>query len=369
MANLILAISNHDDFLGGGEHSYLELITHLPGDEPVIACVPAEGPLSSMIREKGIAVSVVPMPPINPFGLVQAAKSVLSLAERCRRSGIDLIYANGSRAAFYGALAGRFRSVPVVWHCRVIEPDPCLDFILARMVDRIVVNSRATSRRFPDRFRDKTDVIYNGFNLSWLEDAAVEKPDWVHDEWLSILVVARVSRWKRHDLALTAFEKVAAVEKRAHLICLGEKDPADTAWWNTLQNMTAASPFRERVHWAGHVSDVRPWYRAASALVLPSVNEPFGRVVVEAMASGVPVIATGSGGIPEIITHLENGVLVPENQAEAIAEALLLLLEDAALCRRIAAAARQRAKAFSLDSHVEKMTGIFNTLSHGDRRS
>lgn len=369
MIKRILAISNHGIMLGGGEHSYLDLISHLPEEYPVIASLPSEDALSKRIRERGISTAIIPLPHINPTCMRQMVKSILQFRNVCKAQNINLIYANGSRAAFYGGIAGRLCSIPVIWHCRVSEFDPYLDFMLIRIVDHIVVNSKATALRFPARFHAKIDIVYNGFDLKWLREATISKPTWINDEWISILVVARVSRWKRHDLVLAAFEKIALTEKNAHLICVGEKDYSEPAWWDELQEKTKCSSFSQRIHWIGAVDDVRPWYRAASMMVLSSINEPFGRVVVEAMACGVPVIATQSGGIPEIITHMQNGILVPENDIDAIAEAIMKILHDKTLEKRIIEEGLQRAERFSMDLHIERMVNIFTEVIHHSKKS
>jgi glycosyltransferase involved in cell wall biosynthesis len=365
LAKRVLAISNHATFLGGGEHSYLDLISHLPEEYPVIATLPAEDVLSKRIRELGIFTEIIPLPHINPTRACQIAKSILQFRNVCKAHKINLIYANGSRAAFYGVAVGRLCSIPVIWHCRVSEPDPYLDFMLIRIVDHIIANSKATASRFSSHCQSKIDVVYNGFDLEWLRESSIMKPVLIKDDWISILVVARVSPWKRHDLILAAFEKIALTEKNAHLICVGEKDHSEPAWWDELHEKTKRSPFSELIHWIGPVDDIRPWYSAASIMVLSSTNEPFGRVVVEAMACGVPVIATRSGGVPEIITHLQSGMLVPENDANAISEAIMKILHDESLKKRIVEEGLKQAERFSIDLHVERMVKVFNAVMVG----
>jgi len=101
-------------------------------------------------------------------------------------------------------------------------------------------------------------------------------------------------------------------------------------------------------------------------LVLVSENESFGRVIVEAMACGVPVIAARSGGIPEIIRHQQDGLLVAPGNVEELQAALTSLLRDQSIRERYAKSALGRAERFSLDSHVVKMVEIFeNTLTPG----
>ena len=363
MAERVLAISNHATFIGGGEHSYLDLISHFPAEYSVIACLPSEDVLSTKTREKGISTVIVPLPRINPAYIRQMASSIGRLKNICKTEKVKLIYANGSRAAFYGGVVGCLCSIPAIWHCRVSEPDPYLDFILIRLVDRIVANSRATASRFSSNIQNKMDVVYNGLDLQWFRDLNVAKPELIQDDWISILVVGRVSRLKGHDLIISAFEKIADLEANAHLICVGGKDHSDPGWWDELQRLTQCSPFSERIHWIGVVNDVRPWYRGASMMVLPSTNEAFGRVVVEAMACGVPVIATRTGGIPEILTDMQNGMLVPENDCDSIAEAIMKLSREKSLKKRLVEEGYKRAEHFSRATHIEKMVNVFNKVA------
>jgi glycosyltransferase involved in cell wall biosynthesis len=107
------------------------------------------------------------------------------------------------------------------------------------------------------------------------------------------------------------------------------------------------------------VDDVRPWYRAASVLLLASNNEGFGRVVVEAMSSGVPVIANRSGGVSEIINHGLDGILVTSENTKEITEAIKKFIDNEELRDRIKRGGKNRARFFDLPKHVTKMVDVF----------
>jgi glycosyltransferase involved in cell wall biosynthesis len=132
----------------------------------------------------------------------------------------------------------------------------------------------------------------------------------IGDGWKVILMVARLSRWKRHDMALSVFETVAQAIPEAHLFFVGAADTEDPEWFAYVQKMAAAGHYSHRIRWIGYADDVRPWYKAAYLSILPSNNAPFGRVFVDSMARGVPVVAFRCGGIPEIIEHEQDGLLV-----------------------------------------------------------
>jgi glycosyltransferase involved in cell wall biosynthesis len=272
------------------------------------------------------------------------------------------VYANGSRAAFYGAIVGRLVRIPVLWHCRIADPDPYLDPLVTRLSTRIIANSKATAYRFSPQFQSKTKVVYNGVDLPWLQDCNVKGHNFIESGRKIILTVARATKMKRHDLVLSAFEIVAKYDSEVSLVCIGTKDEWEPDWWDRLQKETRQSPFSNRIHWIGNVEDVRPWYRRAYISVLVSENESFGRVIVEAMACGVPVVAARSGGIPEIIRHQQDGLLVPPSDVEELGAALASLLRDQTLRERLIQSALHRAELFSLKTHVSKMVDIFKEV-------
>jgi mannosyltransferase len=220
----------------------------------------------------------------------------------------------------------------------------------------------ATSRRFSERFKGKIRVIYNGIDIQWLKDKRVCRAKLQGQNSRIILVVARVSKWKRHDLALSAFEGAAKVYPDLQLVLVGAKDPFEPEWWNYLQKRTVDSNYTERIHWVGHIEDVRPWYRAASILLLPSDSEAFGRVLVEAMACGVPVVGSWKGGIPEIVRNGQDGILVAKREARLWSEAMMTILNDDRIKQKYIRSGKERANIFNLESHVINLAKVFDDL-------
>jgi len=328
-----------------------------------IAVVPTDGKVRKILTEKGISVKIIQIPPIRPWLIREIIVCIFEIRKVCLSNQVDLLYCNGSRAAFYGGLAGRSCGIPSIWHCRIADKDPLMDSILICLSSHIIANSQATAERFSRRVSSMVTVLYNGFDIDWLQSRSIEKPKIIEPSWKPIIVVSRVSRWKHHDIALTAFEKVAVSDRHLHLFFVGAKDPHDQEWWDYLHNRVDRSPVKNRIHWISWVKDVRPWYRASKMLVLPSINEPFGRVVVEAMASGVPVIATDSGGIPEILEDGRNGLMVKAGDADGMALAMETLLYSEAERHRLIKAGLKRAKDFGLETHMLQMMHFFDDLS------
>jgi glycosyltransferase involved in cell wall biosynthesis len=355
----VIAISNHSEMLGGGEFSFLDLIARIKDRWNTLTVVPDEGGLASRLREKALRTTVIPLPPLRPWLIHNMLKTLAACLRISLKFHPDLIYANGSRAAFYGGITGRILRIPVIWHCRIAASDTFLDFILAKLANRIIANSRAVESRFSSMFQPKIRVVYNGIDLEWLRSVQVPKPEQLSPHWKVLLSVGRISHSKRHDLVLRAFEHIASMEPNAQLILAGSPDALDPAWWNHIQRLAVRSFFTERIHWMGHVEDMRPWYRTASVLLMPAENESFGRVVVEAMACGVPVVAVRSGGVPEIVRDGLDGFLVSVGNVEGIACAALKILRDDDLRGRLSESALERAECFPVATYVQGVLRVF----------
>jgi glycosyltransferase involved in cell wall biosynthesis len=357
--NKILAISNHAHMLGGGEYSFLDLVSRLHAPWDVLAVIPGEGQLKMKLEDNKIRTRIIPLPSIKPWSIHRILRSLNDLVVLGVAQRLTLIYANGSRAAFYGGIAGRFLNIPVIWHCRIVDPDPLMDYILCRLSSLMIVNSLAAAKRFKLRFQSKTRVVYNAVDLARFKEFPLAIPAILEDPWKVILVVARLSRDKRHDILLSAFERLAELYPDLHLVCLGGIDPLDWSWSKELQKRSNRPPYSEKVHWIGHVEDVRPWYRRAQLLALASEKESFGRVLVEAMVCGLPVVATRSGGVPEIVRNEQDGILVTPGSVNEMADAIKRLLTDKTLATRLSEAGRLRAEEFTIENHVTHMVRVF----------
>jgi glycosyltransferase involved in cell wall biosynthesis len=359
----LLAISNAGFMLGGGEHAFVELLSSLNHEWEPVAAVPNKGDLLEKLNAQKIQIFVAPLSPIRPWLGTAILKSLRSYFQLCRKLSPSLIYANGSRAALYGGVIGKILKIPVIWHCRIADRDLKLDPILGWLITQIIANSHATASRFKTGLQRKIQVIHNGVDLKWLTIDYGNMPSLLQNSWKTILVVARASRWKQHDHALTVFENLAQSDPTVHLVNVGAEDGFDRQWWAYLQRRTAISSFADRIHWIGHVEDIRPWYRHAAVLLMPSQNESFGRVIVEAMASGLPVVAYRDGGIPEIVNHMQDGCLVEPGNVRELTDATASLMYDHGLRSRFIKNGKQRAGFFGLDKHRDNVQDLFTEVS------
>src|SRR5579864_2051567 len=211
---------------------------------------------------------------------------------------------------------------------------------------QVVTVSEAFARQLSGRgvSRDRIMVLHNAIHPDWLwnpsdsrqsamQDAAPIKPA---GERL-VLTVGRLSKEKG------LLDLVAAVE------CLKKMQPAlpirvaivgEGRERKSIEDAVCRSGLENQIHLVGQVSDVRPYYRVADIVAISSFSEGSPNVLLEAMAAGVPVVATAVGGIPEIVRHGETAWLVPPHEPAALAAAINRLLVDRALCESLSGRAR-----------------------------
>ncbi|MBF6591735.1 MAG: glycosyltransferase [Ktedonobacterales bacterium] len=180
-----------------------------------------------------------------------------------------------------------------------------------------------------------------------------------------LLFVGRLDPIKGIDLLL---ESVARMRTPARLVVIGGNPPGD-AEVDRLRARARALGLGERVSFPGAVAprDLPCYYRAADALAITSRYESFGLVAVEALACGTPVVAAHVGGLPTIVRHGENGMLVRRRCPDAFAEQFDALLEDSALRARLSSAARPSVMRFDWPRIGDRMRTVYQELTAEQR--
>jgi colanic acid/amylovoran biosynthesis glycosyltransferase len=239
-----------------------------------------------------------------------------------------------------------------------------------RFAEFLVTNSRYNERYLRSILVSSPDLpihtIYNGVELFRFRPSADRLAG--HGP-LRVLSVGRLieSKGFRYLLHACRLLRDRGVEFSCEIIG-GPQDPTDTITWIDLRKLHAGLGLESTVHFRGAMSfaSVLSWYRQADIVVLPSVRARDGshdvtpNTLIEAMAMQLPVVSTTTGAIPEIVDHEINGLLVPPNDAEALAGALERLLLDSELRRTLGAAARRKIEErFDIDRNVERRMALF----------
>jgi glycosyltransferase involved in cell wall biosynthesis len=296
---------------------------------------------------------------------VSNARAVLNLvrvALWCRREGVDVIHVTDRpRQALFGLFVARLSGAACVIQAHVSHyPHDATLVANARLklADALVGVSHFTAATYERNGKLRPERVYAVHNAIDTEAFRPDVADAARAEMRRHLglpldarvigCVARLMRWKGQDRLLDAFALVRAKIPNAHLILAGETlDLAPHGagdYRDYLLRRAAALGLANAVHLPGFIpaSTMPHFYGALDLLAHPSSEEPFGLVVVEAMASGRPVIASDRGGTPEIIRDGTDGLLVPVDSPQAVASAITRVLSDATLSRRLSTSGRHR---------------------------
>lgn len=362
---------DHCARLSGGELALLRLLPSLDVDAHVILA--EHGPLVAKLREAGVSVEVLPMvdaagslsrdrvrPGRLPVRAVAgSAAYVARLAASLRRLGPDLVHTNSLKAALYGGVAARLASIPVVWHVRdrITDdylPGPARRLVLAAartLPAAIIANSRTTLETL-GRAATGGVAIASPLGLSSFTQVAREGP-------LHIGIVGRLDPWKGQHVFLDAFAK-AFPDGPERAVIVGASLFGDSGYEEELERQVAALGLQERVVFRGFCDRVEDELRHLDVLVHASIiPEPFGQVVVEGMAAGLPVVAADAGGPAEVIDHGVDGLLYPPGDIETLSQLLRGLAVDPMLRRKLGDAARVRAQDFTATRIAPQVMSVY----------
>lgn len=276
----------------------------------------------------------------------------------------DVIHTHMSRAHLFGVLLRLFTRVPRVAsaHCRHIQPHWALN-------DMVITASEST-RRFHRRVNfvpgHRIVKIHNFVDGKRFENLAPEtrhtirRPLGIADSDLLITVVANVMPRKGQRYAIAALPQILAATPSARLLLVGDEDQAYTKLVQSEADRLNVSP---HIHWLGRRDDIPNLLGASDLFLLPSLEETMPLAILEAMAAGLPTVATNVGGVAECISQGETGLLVPRHNHRALGEAVIELLSDSEKRRRMGKAARRRyEESFSIESQTAATEAVFEQM-------
>jgi len=367
---------HHVGELSGAEGSLRLLMRHVDRArvEPLFAG-PARGAFPAALTADGIPTVPLAFGPLRRVGAVLGVTARLVRLVRARR--IDLLHANGPQTNVPAAFAGRLTGVPVIWHARnLIAGDMWdIDRALARLATRIVCNAEAIRRRFAGSHGwDRAVTIVNAVDIREFHPGvpreAFRRELGIADETPLIGIVGRIGLGKGHAHFVDAAVRLLADGLDAHFAIVGDPLFAEDAWRaDVLRRIVKDAGRDDRIHFVGYRRDVPVVMRGLDVLVLASDAEPCGRVLFEAMASGTAIVATDTGGTPEIVRDGREGLLVPPRDPAALAGAIAALAADPARRARLGAGGVARVAArFTIERYVEQVLAVYDAALARRRR-
>jgi glycosyltransferase involved in cell wall biosynthesis len=373
---LKIGILNDSARIGGAERGLIQLAQNLDSKQfEVIVVCPGDGPLIDKLRKAAISVISMDLSYFSikrPSSYLKYLRSLVSLYYLIKELRLDILHCNSCRAAHWGIPLSRVLSIQTICHVRDNQYTKATRFLLRHAPENVTVVavSKATKRAVhavgvPE---SKITVIYNGEDSGPYFRETIT--DLLNEEFpeskkrLKVGIIGRIVPWKRH---IDLIEAAGLLREKVdlHVFIVGELwDGENTALSKLLHDRIDSLRLGERVTFLGFRDDTREILAGLDIIVVPSEEEPFGRVVIEAMAMGKPVIGAVSGAIPEIIRDGIDGLLVPVKNPDCIAKAIQELAYDKDHRDNLGNNGRRRmVSVFSVESYVRAIETLYGQLA------
>lgn len=384
----ILVVHNNND-LYGAEKVLLELLSRLDRSRfnPIVV-LPTDtrhiNRLSPELARLNIECCFIPLgvlrrkyfkPQRLPRFGIEVLAGVWQLVKLIRQRKIALVHTN-TNTVLSSALAARLTGVPHVWsiHELMVEPASVrnvLHYLIPRLSTRVVTVSKAVRDHMlkdAPKFQDRFAFVQGGIDVEPFLNATGRqrvRAEWgVRDEEVLIGMAGRVTRWKGQSVFIQAARIIAQRHPQVKFVAVGGVFDTEKFYMERFQQEVREAGLADQFIINDFRSDMPDVFAAYDIFVLPStLPEPFGLVVIEAMAAGKPVVATAPGGPSETVAEGETGYLVPPSDPQAIAEALEKFLANPQDRASAGAAGRSRAcKFFSLPRYVKEFEDLYASL-------
>jgi L-malate glycosyltransferase len=364
--------TSHTGKTSGAEKVLLDMLGGLDRTQyqPLVLC-PAEGTLQQMLAEQGIPCIHVPY--LNarftcrPSQLLHYLYSFASVIAATRKAieccNPDLVHANTVRAGIAATVATIGTGRTIIWHVHDSLPQHLLSKIIRLLAytssrTRIVAVSNATAKAFCGHlpFNDRVCVVHNGTDVGRFPPKRPGESPFKQELGISpksflVCAVGQICARKGLRELLEVFSQIYDHVPQMHLAIVGKPVFShEETYRDELVAMTVAFGITDRVHFSGERHDISSVLQSSDLLVLNSFEEPFGLVLIEAMSSGTPILATRTGGIPEIVSDSQKGWLIEKGDKAGLALKLVELSQDLDLLEKVARSAQDTVYPhFSLD--------------------
>ena len=364
---------------GGGELMLWQLLEH--ADSSMVEWVVVffeKGPLVAEVEELGVTTYVVETGRLRQ--LHRFVRAVASIRDLIHKEDPDLVFSWSGKPHLYAAPAAAGTGVPTAWYqlgCpqgrhlswmdRLVTllPTSCV-FVLSQFGEegqQHLWPSRPTRLVYPSADRDRFDPtsMPSPRTTRAQLDLPLDGP--------LIGIVGRLQHWKGIHVFVEAMAQVHESHPEAYGVVVGGKHDLEPDYPEVVQRLIEKHRLEDRILTVGYQKDIPHWMQAMDIIVHASDHEPFGIVIIEALALGKPVIAGAEGGPAEIISHGHDGLLVPFGDAGQLADAIRHLLDDSVHADRIAEKGQLRAADFSHSRYATSFVSQIRALLQGNHQT
>ena len=366
--------------LGGAEISMLLLLKHLNREQfNSIVLAPIKSDVYLKVKELNVEVINVTLPGIksyNPFRMVKSLYLLYINSRKIRKiiknHNISIVHTiSNKRSAAFGILAARLAKVPVIWTIRNFDWLGIIDRLMIVYADKLITVSEAINNLFNKKPSQKNKFvkIYNAVDISNFH-LELNKKRPLLNRWdfkkadVVVAMVGRLSPEKNHQYFIEAASKLLKQESNLKFIIIGEKKfYGDENYYHSLINQCHRMRVENEIKFINFENDIPAIMATIDLLVLVSEHEPFGRVLIEAMAMEKPVIASDIGGPKEIVAHNKTGLLIEPKNAAKLADAILYIYRNPKIARKMGREGRKRVmKYFLVDRYIHEHERVYREI-------
>lgn len=297
---------------------------------------------------------------------IAAVQILLFLA----KEKFDIVHINASTDGLVGEIAVRM-GMNVVWHIReFLEEDLLKEFCKRKHAikvmnhsRRIIAISESVKQKYIGEFGEKIAVIYNGIDVKkfFSERTILQGPQ------VNICVAGRISAAKGQEQVIQA---VVTLLKQGvsnlHLQIIGS--PQYPSYMEKLKKIVSDSGFEDHIEFVGFTTKIEDYFRKADIICVSSKKEAFGRVTVEAMASGALVIGADTGGTAELVSNMKYGLLYEEGNATSLMKQIQYAIEHLSEARKMASDARSWAcECFTAQRNADRIAEVYDEINGRDQ--
>lgn len=336
-----------------------------------------DGKIAQHIDSKNISVKFIPdlQREIHP---IKDLKAFYRLYFEIKKGRFDIVHTHTSKAGILGRWAAKFAKIPCIIHTPhghvfygyfnkiltkiFIE----IEHLTAIITDRIITLTNIGKSEYVS-FRiaspEKFIPIYSGIDVTKFENVpdrilTMKHSFRIPDDVVIVGTVTRLEPIKGNNILIAAFADLLKKHPHCCLIIIGE-GPLK----NELKNQARQLQISEKVIFTGFQSDITSWLYTFDVFVLASLNEGMGRVILEAMSCGKPIIASRTGGIPELIVDQKTGLLTPPGDVPALMLAMSILVQSKDIRQKFGDAGKMRIdKTFSIDMMMKQIESLYFEL-------
>ncbi len=367
-----LLLFSRAPFIGGAEVACERLALGLmERGHKIVVVVDQKNEVYNRYLDNGLDCQVFRLPFREKKNVLSYAYHWVRLRRFVQKFQPDLVHSNDLPThQFVSSVAGSL-GLPRVCHHRFVYNGKCIDWLNRQGAEIHLFVSNylkdLLSGESAKLASEPRQVLYDGLPMgsprSDTDRRNAREKLGIAQESRLVLFAGQVIERKGVKELLDAWKKIDSEKYQAQLLLIGDDIQNDGAYREQMQTYASS----EGIHatFMGFQRNVPEWLQAADIAVVPSREEPLGNATLEAMATGLPVIGTLTGGIPEMIETEKTGLLVRVNDPDGLANAMQRLLENPDLAQKLGQAGRIRCeRIFSIDTHTDAMIDVFQGLLH-----